>query len=89
MRVLITGGFGYLGGRIAQALCDVGVNVVLGSRKDQKVPNWLPQATTAKLVWNNQEDLQSVCEQVDVVIHAAGMGIRLHNVIGVGPKGFL
>ena len=56
MRALITGGFGYLGGRIAQALCDAGVNVVLGSRKEQKVPDWLPQATTVKLEWDDQED---------------------------------
>jgi len=76
MRALITGGFGYLGGRIALALCDVGVNVVLGSRKELKAPDWLPQATTVKLKWDNQEDLQSVCEQVDVVIHAAGMNAQ-------------
>ena len=76
MRALITGGFGYLGGRLAQTLCDAGVNLVLGSRKEQKSPDWLPQATTAKLVWDDQEDLRSVCEQVDVVIHAAGMNAQ-------------
>jgi UDP-glucose 4-epimerase len=76
MRVLVTGGFGYLGGRIAQALCDAGVEVVLGSRKERKAPVWLPQAVIAELVWGDQEKLQSICEQVDAVIHTAGMNVQ-------------
>ena len=76
MRVLVTGGFGYLGGRIAQALCDADIRVVLGSREERKAPVWLPQATTAELKWGDQENLQSICEQVDAVIHTAGINAQ-------------
>ena len=44
-RVLITGGFGYLGGRIA---CDIARQtswkVRLASRQNFKSPSWLPEA---------------------------------------------
>ena len=46
-RVLITGGFGYLGGRIAVELANSPEWIVrLGSRKAQAAPAWLPQAET-------------------------------------------
>jgi UDP-glucose 4-epimerase len=76
MRILITGGFGYLGGRIAQSLEKEGHQVVLSSREENLSPNWLKKAEVFKLDWSNKDILQSSCENVDLVIHAAGMNAQ-------------
>lgn len=76
MRILVIGGFGYLGGRIASSLVEQGHQVVLGSRREQNTPNWLPQAEVVKLVWDDETVLRSSCKNVDAVIHAAGMNAQ-------------
>lgn len=76
MRVLITGGFGYLGGRIAQRLANQDYQVVLGSRKEQIVPEWLPEAGVIQLNWNDFFALKGACTNIDTVIHAAGMNAQ-------------
>ncbi len=76
MRILITGGFGYLGGRIAQSLEKQGHKVVLSSREKNLSPNWLKRAEVFKLDWSNKDILQSACANVDLVIHAAGMNAQ-------------
>jgi UDP-glucose 4-epimerase len=73
MRILITGGFGFLGGRLGQHFCQVGHQVVLGSRNASGPPNWLPYAEVAKIDWNDAHALEQTCNGVDVLIHAAGM----------------
>lgn len=73
MRVLITGGFGFVGGRIAQHLQRAGHRIVLGSRKTQKSPDWLPQAEVVRCDWGDEHALTDLCGGVDAVIHAAGM----------------
>ena len=76
LRILITGGFGYLGGRIALSLCENGHQVVLGSRKKQRTPNWLPQSEFVKLIWDDKDELTEACRNVDVVFHASGMNAQ-------------
>ena len=73
MRVLVTGGFGYLGGRIAQSLSSKGYKIILGSRKKQDSPSWLPKAEPVQIEWNNVENLRAICGGVDVIVHTAGM----------------
>ena len=73
-RVLITGAFGYLGGRLAQVLghqerCEV----LLGSRRARKAPAWLPRAKTIQTDWHSQTRLDEICSDVDAVVHLAGM----------------
>jgi len=75
-RVLITGGFGYIGGRLAQHLTASGVQVVLGSRSRRNPPAWLPQAEVVELAWEDEDALAEVCSKVNVVIHAAGMNAQ-------------
>jgi UDP-glucose 4-epimerase len=76
MRILITGGFGFLGGRLGQHLSQVGHHVVLGSRNASDPPNWLPYAEVAKIDWNDTRALAHTCNGVDVLIHTAGMNAQ-------------
>lgn len=73
LRVLVTGGFGYVGGRIARALHDGGAEVVLGSRRQHEAPDWLPEAACCATNWESPEQLQAICQGIDVVVHLAAM----------------
>lgn len=73
MRVLITGGFGYVGGRVAQYLDHLGFRIVLGSRTHNTPPSWLPGAESVQTDWNDEDELEEMCRGVDIVLHAAGM----------------
>ncbi|MCW8899129.1 MAG: SDR family oxidoreductase [Gammaproteobacteria bacterium] len=76
IRVLITGGFGYVGGRVAQHLAKNGYQVVLGSRKKQNRPSWLPQSEVVQIIWNDEDRLRELCSRVSIVIHTAGMNVQ-------------
>jgi UDP-glucose 4-epimerase len=76
MRILITGGFGFIGGRLAQHLLQSGQQVVLGSRKSSNPPDWLPAAVTVQTNWSNGDALEEICDGVDVIIHGAGMAAQ-------------
>jgi len=76
MRILITGGFGFLGGRLAQYMQIAGHNVVLGSRKETSKPDWLPQGEVVQTVWSDAHALENICAGTDVVIHASGMNAQ-------------
>lgn len=77
MRILITGGFGFVGGRLAQHLQQLGHHVVLGSRRANSSPGWLlPGASVAVMDWENIEALKQSCDGADVVVHAAGMNAQ-------------
>jgi UDP-glucose 4-epimerase len=74
-RVLITGGFGYLGSRIAVALarCPCGYKVRLGSRKPQPSPSWLPEAETAVVNILDSETFPLALKDTQIVVHLAAM----------------
>lgn len=76
MRILITGGFGYVGGRIAKHLAEGGHKIILGTRHSSSYPDWLPQAEVAQISWGDEKVLERKCDGVDVVIHAAGMNVQ-------------
>lgn len=76
MRVLITGGFGFVGGRVAQHLQQAGHTVVLGTRQATGSPEWLPEAQVAPILWYDPDALERACHVVDVIIHAAGMNAQ-------------
>lgn len=73
MRVLISGGTGYIGGRLAVHLSRAGHQVLLGSRKISGSPEWLPDAQMVQTKWNELHELCRICRDIDVVVHAAGM----------------
>ena len=76
MRVLIAGGFGFAGGRLANYMHRAGYQVILGSRKASEPPDWLPRAEVARLDWNSVDALEAACSGADVVIQAAGMNAQ-------------
>ncbi len=75
MNTLITGGFGYLGGRFAQHLQSSRerYRVRLGSRRERTAPPWCADATTVITTWELESSLEEACSGVDVVVHLSGM----------------
>ena len=73
MRILITGGYGFVGGRLAKHLGSLGHQVTLGSRNLDQKADWLPGVDNVLLDWSSQASLISACEGIDLIIHAAGM----------------
>jgi len=76
MRVLITGGFGFVGGRLGKYLVDCSYEVILGSRKLREPPNGLQKAEVVQTDWKNKPALLELCSGVDVIVHAAGMNAQ-------------
>ena len=73
-RILITGAYGYVGGRVAQTLSAGGAAVSLGTRQEQvSPPAWLPSAQVVHLDWRSNAALQSVCAGTDAIVHLAAM----------------
>lgn len=73
MRILITGGLGFVGGRLAEYLSQEGHQIILGSRTISEAPIWLPHAEVQKIEWDNELSLLKSCSGIDTVIQAAGM----------------
>jgi UDP-glucose 4-epimerase len=72
--VLLTGGLGYLGGRVAQALVAAGHHVRCGTRQlTALAPTWLPEMQMVHLDWDSGDTLEQACRGVDSVVHLAAM----------------
>lgn len=77
MKLLITGGFGYLGGRLAQFLASqLDYEILLGSRQQTEPPSWLPQAIVVQTQWGSLTGLEQICTGVDAVVHLARMNAQ-------------
>jgi UDP-glucose 4-epimerase len=73
-RILITGGLGYLGGRVAQHLVRGGRwQVIVSTRSAAGGLDWLPEATIAQTDWQSDDSLRNACRSVAAIIHLAGM----------------
>lgn len=77
MKVLVAGGFGFVGARLSAALQAAGHEVILGSRRARPVPAWLPQASVCEMDWDSLPALQEACGGVDAVVQAAGVNAGL------------
>ncbi len=74
MRILIIGGMGFVGGRLAQWLSQNGRHeVCVASRNPDRSLTWLPRAEARYINWNSTSELQVLCDGVDVVAHLAGV----------------
>jgi UDP-glucose 4-epimerase len=76
MRVLVTGGLGYVGGRLAKHLASSGHEIFIGSRTLQPKPIWLKKGSLVVMDWSNNNNLLKACKNIDLIIHAAGMNAR-------------
>lgn len=73
MNLLITGGLGYIGGRLAHYLeNNREINVRLLARKDSYIPKWAQNKTIVGDVLDIAS-LKTACENVDNVIHLAAL----------------
>ncbi|MBU2538858.1 MAG: SDR family oxidoreductase [Proteobacteria bacterium] len=82
--ILITGGFGYLGGRIALAIAnETSCQVRLASRKPCTAPPWLPQAQTVVMDVLDTESLRASLRGVKAVVHLAAVN---ENESAVNPE---
>ena len=72
--ILITGGLGYLGGRIAAQLILAGLKVKIGSsRKNPKIPKALSSCDIVYIDFFDNKSLESACNKVSIILHLAGI----------------
>lgn len=73
MNILVTGGRGYLGGRIAKQFLALGHNLTITTRSS------FPENLSGSRIeyvnpdWSSVPDLLRLCEDKDLIIHAAGV----------------
>ena len=73
MNILVTGGRGYLGGRIAKQFLALGHNLTITTRSS------FPESLSGSRIeyvnpdWSSVPDLLRLCEDKDLIIHAAGV----------------
>ncbi|MDB4794888.1 SDR family oxidoreductase [bacterium] len=75
MKVLITGGNGFIGGRLAKYLLSFDKNIIYIASRDisvKKLTN-VSDLNYTYINWDSAEVLNSVCANMDVIIHLAGM----------------
>lgn len=73
-KVLLTGGLGYVGGRLALAMKDAGHFVHCGTRRSGiSEPDWFPDMRMVHLDWESVSSLSQACQGVDCVVHLAAM----------------
>jgi len=78
MNVLITGGLGYVGGRIANYLKEKEPNssIFLTTRnKDRKLPSWVDKFTVLEMDLLNEDSITSCLQnrEIDVIVHLAAV----------------
>jgi UDP-glucose 4-epimerase len=74
MKILITGGTGYLAGRIAQYLNNKnGYQIIIGTSKYLEVQRISSKFNVLHINWDSDENLQLICKGIDTIIHLAGI----------------
>jgi len=73
--VMITGGLGYIGGRLAHHLAQTtSVSLRIGTRNlDTALPSWVKRENLIRLDLMSDEDLDSACRGTKCVIHLAAL----------------
>ena len=70
--ILITGGLGYVGGRVAEWLSkNSDFNIFVTSRKPESadLPEWLSKDQCIKLDILNDDEIKNACKNIDIIIH--------------------
>ena len=78
--VLITGGLGYLGGRIAKHLLSLGFRVrIASSQSPPSVPGELSECEVFSYNFAEENTLSKVCKDVLFIIHLASLNAQQCN----------
>ena len=78
--VLITGGLGYLGGRIVKHLLSLGFRVrIASSRSSPSVPGELSECEVFSYNLAEESTLSKVCKNVSSIIHLAALNAQQCN----------
>ena len=73
MHILVTGGRGYLGGRISKSLLNAGHEVKITTRNTNSHSEDDLELECASPDWSSESELSKLCSGIDIVIHAAGI----------------
>lgn len=73
MNILLAGGTGYIGGQLASYLAEIGHGVTVLTRKPKGSYSQIDHVKFLEINWANFDLDSSICDNVDVVINAAGM----------------
>jgi UDP-glucose 4-epimerase len=74
--ILITGGLGYVGGRVAEWLSkNSDFNIYVTSRKPESadLPGWLSKDQCIKLDIHKDDEIKNACKNRDIIIHFAAL----------------
>lgn len=76
--ILITGGMGYLGGRLIQELKSSGLkkHILVGSRSTSNQFLVKDDINLVYTDWKSQSNLDFICQNMDIVIHLAAMDAK-------------
>jgi UDP-glucose 4-epimerase len=95
MRVLITGGFGYLGAHLAERFRDAGDEVrLLGRRVHEDMAEWAEDFDVVVADVSDPTQLEGACDGIDAVLHTAALNAgqsaadpkRAVEVTGLGTR---
>ena len=71
---MLTGGLGYLGGRLAQSLAvTTSYELTLATRRGGEAQSPAADAGIVTTDWSSDSALERLCEGMDAVVHLAGM----------------
>tara|TARA_B110000027_G_scaffold12092_1_gene11072 strand:+ start:33 stop:968 length:936 start_codon:yes stop_codon:yes gene_type:complete len=74
MRILITGAFGYLGGRISSFFSSIPeYEIILASTRAVKIPYSSKNVKVVQINWNDEKSISNACTNIDIIVHTAGM----------------
>jgi UDP-glucose 4-epimerase len=73
VKILITGGFGYLSNRLANDLSVCGHKIVLATRNQNLTQFSSEKIEVKKIDWDSNSSILKLCKKIDVVIHCAGV----------------
>jgi UDP-glucose 4-epimerase len=74
--ILLTGGLGYVGGRVAEWLRrDPDFEIFVTSRNPASavLPEWLAKDHCIKMDILNDEDIKNACKNIDIIVHFAAL----------------
>ena len=76
MKVLITGGFGFIGGRLANFLNTRENKIIICTRDVSKSPPWSEEFKKVEIDWKSYDSILEATKNIDVIIHLAALNAK-------------